>query len=70
MLCAIDGSAQSIDRAALSMDPSVAQPSIDCPSIDCSHCANDGHPSGSEAGGRANDGVGHGSVDTPCATEN
>ena len=29
VLCAIDRYAQSIDRAALSMDPLLAQPSID-----------------------------------------
>ena len=29
-----------------------------------------GHPGGSEVGVRANDGVGHGSVDTACANEN
>ena len=29
MLCAIDGSARSIDRAALSMDPLITQASID-----------------------------------------
>ena len=28
------------------------------------------HPDGSEAGRRANDGVGHRSIDTACATEN
>ena len=28
------------------------------------------HPGRSEAGGRANDGVGHRSIDTACATEN
>ena len=28
------------------------------------------HPGGSEVGGGANDGVGHGSIDTACATEN
>ena len=28
------------------------------------------HPGGSEVGGRANDGVGYGSINTACATEN
>ena len=34
ILCAIDGSARSIDCAALSMDPTIAQASIDRASID------------------------------------
>ena len=33
-------------------------------------CSPLSHPGGSEAGGRANNGVGHGSIDTACATEN
>ena len=41
MLCAIDGSSRSINRAARSMDPSLAQTSIDRPNIDRSRCAID-----------------------------
>ena len=33
-------------------------------------CSPLSHPCGSEVGGRANDGVGHGSSDNACATEN
>ena len=41
MLCAIDGSARSIDRAALSMDLLLAQPSIDRATMDRWRSAND-----------------------------
>ena len=40
--CANDRSARSIDRAALSMDPLLAQPSIDRGRVDRWRCANDG----------------------------
>ena len=33
-------------------------------------CSPPSHPGGSEAGGWANDGVGRGSTDNACATEN
>ena len=41
MLCAIDGSAQSIDRNARWMDLSLAQPLNNRASIDRSRCAID-----------------------------
>ena len=44
MLGAIDGFARSIDRAARSMDPSLAQQSVDRATIDRSRCAFDGYP--------------------------